>query len=133
MRPRFTDQELTFLLELLREAEAIKNRQILSLQEEQQHVQISVHSLRHRLIFEGPYHVHRELKAERERLEEINREWLPVCSKQAVVLRGLIVRLEKILAHKRGRIPHTSFFLKTYLQEICTKKQLKFTIPHTEN
>jgi len=121
LRPRFTDPELTFLLELLRETETRKNRQTLSLQEEQKHIQMSVHSLHHRLIFEDPYSVRRELKAERARLEEVEREWLPICNKQAVVLRGLIVRLEKILAHKRGRIPHTSYMVETYLREICTK------------
>jgi len=103
MRPRFTDQELTFLLELLREVEASKNRQILSLQEEQQHVQMRVHVLRHRLFFEGPYRVHRELRAERERLGEIEREWLPICNKQAVILRGLIVRLEKNPGTQAGK------------------------------
>jgi hypothetical protein len=121
LRPGFSDQELTFLLELLRETEARKNRQILSLQEEQKHAQMSVDSLHHRLIFEDPYSVHRELKAERVRLELLEREWLPVCSKQAAVLRGLIVRLEKILAHKRGRILRTSCMVETYLKEICTK------------
>ena len=129
MRPRFTDQEMNFLLEVLEEVETKKNRQILNFQEEQQHIQHSIFALRQRLMSD-PYHVHVLLKHEKDKLTELD-QWLPIWNRQAVVLHGLIVRMKKILAHKRGRIPYTSFFYDVYLRELCTKKHEKPIVPLT--
>jgi len=108
VRPRFTDQEVTFLLKLLSETEAAKKRQVLNLREEQEHLQREVWSLRQRVWNEGPYPIFREWKREKQKLDKVNL-WLPVCSKQDVILKDLIIRFEKLLAHKRGRMPRRDF------------------------
>ena len=123
MRPRFDELELGFMLEILKEVETTVNRQILNLEEEQEHVQVSVYSLRHRFIFEDPYGVYKRFKLEKERLNELRYFWLPICRKETVILSRLIVRLEKALQHKRGRIPSTVLdsFYNSYLEEIVPK------------
>jgi len=123
MRPRFDELEVSFMLEILKEVETTINRQILNLREEQEHLQLSVHSLRHRFIFEDPYGVYKTLNREKEKLKELEYVWLPIRRKETVILSRLIVRLEKILQHRRGRIPSTVLdsFYNSYLEEIVPK------------
>ena len=123
MRPRFDELEVSFMLEILKEVETTINRQILNLREEQEHLQLSVHSLRHRFIFEDPYGVYKTLNREKEKLKELEYVWLPIRRKETVILSRLIVRLEKILQHRRGRIPSTVLdsFYNSFLEDIVPK------------
>jgi hypothetical protein len=116
-RPYFSDLEIAFLLNLLRHEEARIKRQVLNLEEEQQQARWNVYVLRQRLL-EDPYSVHKDLKTEQERLHALNCEWLPTFSKQAVVLRGLAVRMEKILSHKKGPIEGLPMLFNRYLREL---------------
>jgi len=123
MRPRFDELEVSFMLEILKEIETTINRQVLNLQEEQEHLQLSIHSLRHRFIFEDPYGVYKTLNREKEKLKELEYVWLPIRRKETVILSRLIARLKKILQHRRGRIPSTLWdsFYNSYLEEIVPK------------
>ena len=123
MRPRFDELEISFMLEILKEVEANVNRQIGSLEEEQEYVRMSVYALRHRFIYEDPYGAYKRFKLEKERLKQLEYGWLPLRKRESVILSRLIARLEKILQHKRGRIPSTSldFFYNRYLHEIVPK------------
>ena len=130
MRPRFDELEISFMLEILKEVEANVNRQIGSLEEEQEYVRMSVYALRHRFIYEDPYGAYKRFKLEKERLKQLEYGWLPLRKRESVILSRLIARLEKILQHKRGRIPSTSldFLYSSYLHEIvqnCSKKHTK--------
>ena len=123
MRPRFDELELGFMLEILKEVQTTTSRQVLNLEEEQEHLRLSVYSLRHRFLFEDPYGVHRRLKLEKETLKELEYVWLPIRRKETVILSRLIVRLQKALQHRRGRIPSTVLdsFYNSYLEEIVPK------------
>jgi hypothetical protein len=116
-RPYFSDLEIAFLLDLFRHEEARIKRQVLNLEEEQQQTQWNVQALRQRLYVD-PYSVHKDLKDEQARLNALRCEWLPTSSKQAVVLRGLAVRMEKILAHKRGPVEGMPMLFNRYLNEL---------------
>jgi hypothetical protein len=128
-RPSFTDSEIWFLLGILRDAEAVKKRQILSLQEEQHNLQRSIFALQTRMFSEGPLYVYKDLKDDRERLEELNREWLPICDKQAVILHGLTLRMEKILKHRRGGPMRGTQLYREYLAQVSTQDTEKTTVP----
>jgi len=121
MRPRLSEPEMLFLLDLLKETEAIKNRQLLSFQEEQKHLESNVYALRHRMIYETPYPTYLLLKEESQKLAILEREWLPIWTRQTVILKGLIVRLEKILSRKPGRTPFINIFYNRYLLELEPK------------
>ena len=120
MRPRFSDEEICFLLEVLRELETEAKRQLPNLEEEQEHLSTEVWLQRHKIFTENPYVASKKLKGARERLKALKNEWL-FYTKRHVLLRGMIVRLEKIQARKRGRIPITEPFLDTYLAEYVPK------------
>lgn len=94
-------------------------REVLNLREEQEHLQREVWSLRQRVWNEGPYPIFKIWKREKQKLDEVNL-WLLVCSKQGVILKDLIIRFEKLLVHKRGRIPHRGFLTHVYLRENCS-------------
>lgn len=115
-RPYFSDLEIAFLLDLLRHEQARIKRQVLNLEEEQQQAQWNVRALRQRLYVD-PYSVHKDLKIEQARLNALRCEWLPTSSKQAVVLRSLVVRMEKTLSHKRGPTHGMPVFFNRYLSE----------------
>lgn len=119
-RPCFTDSETWFLLGILRDAEAAKKRQILSFQEEQHYLERSIFALRTRMFSEGPLYVYKELKNDRERLEELTREWLPIYDRQTVVLHGLILRLTQILKHRRGGAMRGTWLYREYLAQVST-------------
>ena len=122
-RPRFDELEVSFMLEILKEVEASINRQILSFQEEQKHLESNVYALRHKMIYETPYPTYFQLKEEKQKLAALQIEWLPLRRKETVVLSRLVARLEKILQHRRGRIPSTLWdsFYTSYLEEIVPK------------
>jgi predicted nucleic acid-binding Zn-ribbon protein len=124
MRPRLSELEMSFLLDLLKETSALKKRQLLNLQEEKEHLQRTIYALRDRMIRFEPYPTYKILNSEKEKLATLEREWLPVYDKQTVLLKCLIIRLEKILSHKSGRVPRTSFFYRKYLEE-WNQKTLK--------
>jgi len=123
MRPRFDELEISFMLEILKEVEATVNRQILSLEEEQKHLSFTVYALKHRMLYETPYPTYFQLKKEKQKLAALQIEWLPLKRKETVILSRLIARLEKILQHRRGRIPSTLWdsFYNSYLEEIVPK------------
>ena len=123
MRPRFDELEVSFMLEILKEVEASVNREILNLREEQTHLQSSIYALRHKMIYETPYPTYFQLKEEKQKLAALQIEWLPLRRKETVILSRLIARLEKILQHRRGRIPSTLWdsFYNSYLEEIVPK------------
>jgi len=103
-RPELTEKEAKFLLQLLREADAKVKRQLLNLEEEQEHAQWRIHELKRKRIFEGYRQLHYPLK------KEIGREqalalWLPLVNSQSVVLKYLVAKLSKIEApERRGRV-----------------------------
>jgi hypothetical protein len=117
MRPRLNELEISFLLNLLKETEAVKKRQFLNLQEEKEHAERSIYALRDRMLRFEPYPTYKILNSEKEKLATLEREWLPLYDKQTVLLKCLITRLEKILSHKSGRVPYTSFLYRRYLEE----------------
>ena len=123
MRPRFDELELGFMLEILKEVQTTTSREVLNLEEEQEHLRLSVYSLRHRFLFEDPYGVYKTLNREKETLKELEYVWLPIRRKETVILSRLIVRLQKALQHRRGRIPSTVLdsFYNSYLEEIVPK------------
>jgi len=121
MRPRLSESELLFLLDLLKETEANRKRQLLSFQEEQKHLESSVYALKHRMLYETPYPTYQKLKEEKQKLATVQLEWLPILNRQTVILKGLIIRLEKILNRKPGRTPYIHFFYSKYLQELEPK------------
>jgi predicted nucleic acid-binding Zn-ribbon protein len=115
---------MSFLLNLLKETEASMKRQFLNLQEEKEHLERTIYALRNRMIRFEPYPTYKVLNSEKEKLATLETEWLPIYDKQTVLLKCLIIRLEKILSHKSGRVPHTSFFYRRYLEE-WNQKTLK--------
>ena len=117
MRPRLSELEMSFLLNLLKETEALRKRQILNFREEKEHLEKNIHALRHKFLYETPYPTILLLQNEESKLKALEREWLPIYDKQAVLLKCLIIRLEKILSRKTGRVPHTSYFYNQYLRE----------------
>ena len=128
-RPYFTDFETCFLLGVLRDAEAVKKRQILSLQKEQHNLERSVFALRTRMFSEGPLYVYKDLKDDRARLEQLTRELLPSCDQQAVILHGMIRRLEKILKHHRGGPMRGTQLYRKCLAQVSTQNTEKTLVP----
>jgi len=111
------------MLEILKEVETTINRQIQNFEEEQTYLQSNIYALRHRMIYETPYPTYFQLKEEKQKLAALQIEWLPLRRKETVILSRLIARLEKILQHRRGRIPSTLWdsFYNGYLEEIVPK------------
>ena len=107
---------MSFLLDLLKETQAKKKRQILNLKEECEQVRQDTIFLEHMMKF-NPYPTYKILKTAKERWRALEFEWIPFYYKQDVLLECLIIRLEKILSRKPGRVPHISYFYKRYLRE----------------
>lgn len=120
MRPRFTDQEVSFLLDLVTETKAKMDRQLLNLREEAEHLHRTIPELHRRFLYEDPYSVYKLIPEAEARLHIIEREWLPVYSKQRTILSYLAARLEKIQAHKGGRTTFCSD-VRYYFNEIAKK------------
>ena len=129
MRPRFSIEEIDFLLELLQDTEARTQRQITNLAEEQEHLTAKIAGLRFQLLNENPYRVVEPLQGAREDYARVHREWLPLPN-QEVVLKGLIVRFQKIKDRRTGRIPRTAMYAQDYLYS-GTIKPPKTEIPFT--
>jgi hypothetical protein len=119
--------EIQFLLGILREVEASKKRQIQNLTEEQQHLAYRISVMHTELVRHGNFHVVPDLQTQRQKLNRIQYEWLPTFDKQTIVLRGMITRMETILRHRRGRIPHSTWMMTYYLEQICSKNTAKNT------
>jgi hypothetical protein len=119
--------EIQFLLGILREVEASKKRQIQNLKEEQQYIAYRIHSLHDKFVYQGNRYVLPDLQTQRQKLTRIEYEWLPTFDRETIVLRGMITRMEKILLHRRGRIPHSTWMMTYYLKQICSKNTAKNT------
>jgi hypothetical protein len=128
MRMRFSEMELRFLKEILADCEGRVNRQVLNLQEEAEHLRLTVPALRHTLHYD-PYSVHRTLKDSEERLRRISFQWLPLNVKHRVILHGLILRLNRALEHKVGRTPRGIGDMQTCLASIEPIKTRKTENP----
>jgi hypothetical protein len=93
------------MLEVLRDYQTRKRKQILNLMEEQQHLHQSSNALRHLWnMGAGIENLCEARKLEAKR-NPIVYEWLPVCDLQDKVLCGLIAHLEFIQSRKAGRMP----------------------------
>ena len=127
-RPHFTDMEIQFLLSVLKEVEASKKRQIQNLTEEQQHLAYRISVMHHKLVYQGDFHVVPDLNTSRQKLTRIEYEWLPTFDRQTIVLGAMITRMETILRHRRGRIPHSTWMITYYLNQICAKNTPQNTV-----
>jgi hypothetical protein len=106
MRAYFNELEVEFLLKVLREFHSMKRRQITNLIEEQEHLTRKVAALRMRFLYQGEHSCAHDIAVAKERLQSADFLWLPTYDKQATILHGLIIRLENLLKHKRGRPPY---------------------------
>jgi len=104
LRPRISHQEIGFLLELLKQAEASVNLECLGLSEETKRLEITVSALRSRLRL-GDYSVVRELRESGDRLQYLKLRAVPACRRKQVMFKGLVLKFERILLHKKGRMP----------------------------
>jgi hypothetical protein len=129
MRPRFSIEEIDFLLELLQDTEARTQQQITNLTEEQEHLTAKITELRYQLLYQDPYRAVEPLQDAREDYARVRREWLPLPN-QEIVLKGLIARFQKIKDRRTGRISRTVMFAQDYL-ESGTIKPPKTQLPYT--
>jgi hypothetical protein len=120
--------EIQFLLGILKEVEADKKRQLHNLVEEQQHLAYRISVMHTELVMHGNFHVVRDLNTSKQKLTRIEYEWLPTFDRQTIVLGAMITRMETILRHRRGRIPHSTWMITYYLNQICAKNIAKNTV-----
>jgi hypothetical protein len=104
LRPRISHEEIGFLLELLKQAEANVKHECLSLSEEAKQLEITVSTLRSRLRL-GDYSVVRELRESEDRLQHLKLRAGPACHRKLFIFNGLLLKFERILSHKKGRMP----------------------------
>jgi hypothetical protein len=121
MRPRLSELEMSFLLDLLKETSALKKRQILNLQEEGEYLENNIYALK-KIARREAYPFYKILRSEKEMLSALRCEWLPLTERRSIILECLIVRLEKILARKTGRVPRVSFWYRIYLEKEWNQK-----------
>lgn len=104
MRPRFTTEETLFLLGLLQKERTRVKRENLDFIEEAEHLNRIVPALRHHFIFEDPT-TYRAYHQGRDRLKELEWQCLPTYFKHMLSIQRLIVKLERLNEHRRGRLP----------------------------
>ena len=105
---------MTFLLNILKELKARTGRQFQNMAEEMEHLRLHLPALRHKALFQNPMTIF-EYRRNKDRLQQLEYEWINNQHEQATVLKGLILRFRKLLQHKRGRISMASLLAQDYL------------------
>jgi hypothetical protein len=121
MRGYFNSLEVEFLLRVLREFQTMKRRQIANLREEQEYLTAKIAALRFRFLYQYEHSCAHELASAKQRIKDADFLWLDIYDKQATILHGLIVRLENLQNHKRGRPPYATINANYALVELYHK------------
>jgi len=119
-RPKFSDAELSFILQIFKEAKRVRLEQAEALEAEKMRLEASVQSLVLRLFKEGPYSVCQQLKENRAKLEALSGLAPNRLEKETIVLADLIRHVIKIQARQGGHVPHRHSMYWTYLRELGT-------------
>lgn len=126
MRPRFSDEEILFVLQLLRETEQTIKHQIKSLTEEALQAKGQIVSLRETLMYDS--RVAPSLGVAKDHLRVIEAQ-LPRYDQENIILEGMVTRFERILAHRRGRLPYKTIWMNMYLGQLYQKTAVN-TVTH---
>jgi hypothetical protein len=119
-RPKFSDAELSFILQIFKEAKRARQQQAEALEAEKQRLINNVQSLSLRLFKEGPYSVCQQLKMDRAKLAALGGLAPNRLEKETIVLADLIRHVIKIQARQGGHVPHRHSMYWTYLRELGT-------------
>jgi len=112
MRPRFSDAEIKFLLDLCENERARFKRQLQNLTEQHEHF-VSQEPALKRMFDVAPYPNFQKLKECRDKKQSLA-DWLPAYDRMNVFLTGLVIRFGKMLTHKTGRVPFLSLEMIRY-------------------